>query len=203
MEQYFLYITIAFLTIASPGPAVILSVSNSLKYGFKGSISGILGIAIGTLFIAIISGSSLGQLLANTETAFTVIKYIGTAYLIYLGVKMWRTAASFSLQESDMKNSESARFFEAFSLTLLNPKKIFFFISLFPQFVDPSESYMNQFLVLAASFSALVIIIHCVYSIAAKLVRHKLSSPRGQQIFGKASGGFLVCFGLGLAMSNK
>lgn len=94
MDSYLLFLAIAAATIASPGPGVVLTISNALRYGVRGAVSGIMGIASGMLIIAVLSASSLAVLMLASATAFTIVKFIGAAYLIYLGVKMWRTSTN-------------------------------------------------------------------------------------------------------------
>jgi len=89
MENYILYIAIASATIASPGPGVVLTISNAIRYGFVGSASGIVGVASAMLCIAVISATSLAAVLSASATAFIILKYVGAAYLIYLGIRMW------------------------------------------------------------------------------------------------------------------
>jgi len=203
MENYLLYIAIASATIASPGPGVILSISNSIRYGFFGAASGIFGVAIAMLGIAIISATSVAVILASSAFAFTILKYIGASYLIYLGIKIWRSSSKFDVTNKNAIKSNKHKFTEGFLITLLNPKPIFFFMSLFPQFINPNENYQIQFLVLATTFSFLVVLIHCIYAAFAKASRSKLSSQKGSKIISRVSGSFYIFFGLGLAASNK
>lgn len=203
MESYLLYITIASATIASPGPGIVLTVSNSISYGFKGAVPGIAGVAIGMLCIAIMSATSLAVILATSALAFTVLKYIGAAYLIYLGIKMWCSSSTLNINSKGKIVSARKRFIDGFLITLLNPKPIFFFMALFPQFINPTKSYTFQFFALALTFSALVVIIHFCYALFSQSVRVRLSIPKGSQILNKISGGFYMFFGVGLAVTNK
>ena len=91
METYLLFVIIAAITVLSPGPGVILTLSNAIRFGFSGAVGGILGIAVGTLIVAIISATGVGVILATSVMIFTIMKYIGAAYLIYLGIKLWRS----------------------------------------------------------------------------------------------------------------
>ena len=203
MELYFLYIAIATVTISSPGPGVILTISNSLRYGFIKAIFGIMGIALGILFIAIISASSLSIILSTSAFAFTVLKYIGAIYLIYLGIKLWNSTGTFC-ENKDYKEKTSFKIFlEGITITLLNPKAIFFFASLFPQFINQNENYINQFIILSLIFSSLVIIIHFLYAISASLARAKLTTAKTSRAIARTSGSVLMCFGVGLAVSTK
>jgi homoserine/homoserine lactone efflux protein len=203
MDEYLLYITIAAVTIASPGPGVILTIANSLRYGFVGAIVGILGVALGGLCVAIVSATSLAALLSTSALAFIILKYVGAAYLIYLGIKLWRSTPTFTTDSMHKDKTSFQRFIEGLSITLLNPKPIFFFMSLFPQFINPQQGYISQFILLSLTFSCLVVVIHCVYGISASFAKSKLSSPGAGRAINKSSGGVFVCFGIGLAASSK
>ena len=85
-QSYLLFVAFAAVAIATPGPGVLLTVSNALRYGFARSFPGIVGLAIGMLGVGVLSGAGWGALLASSATAFTVAKYVGAAYLIYLGL---------------------------------------------------------------------------------------------------------------------
>src|SRR5688572_23458725 len=100
MKLYSLFLLMAAATVLSPGPGVVMTLTNSLRYGMKGTFGGILGIAFGALVVAAISATSLGMLLATSSVAFTVLKFIGAAYLVYLGIKLWR-APAFQFQEQN------------------------------------------------------------------------------------------------------
>lgn len=203
MELYFLYIAIATITISSPGPGVILTISNSLRYGFIKAIYGIMGISLGILFLAIISATSLSIILSTSAFAFAILKYMGAIYLIYLGIKLWNSSGTFC-ENKDYKQKTSFKIFlEGITITLLNPKAIFFFASLFPQFINQNENYINQFITLSLIFSILVIMIHFLYAISASLARAKLTTPKISRNIAKTSGSILMCFGIGLAVSSR
>ena len=145
MEQYLLYLLIVTITVASPGPGVILTLSNSIRYGIKPTLAGAFGIALGILIIAVVSATSLGVLLSTSAIAFTVLKYVGAAYLVYLGIKLWRSPAiklsGDTEKEALPEDPQYAyRFKEGFFVSLLNPKAIFFFMSLFPQFINHEQN---------------------------------------------------------------
>lgn len=203
MDLYLLYLFIAAITISSPGPGVILTLTNTVRYGFSGALSGILGIVSSMFIIAIISATSLGLLLSTSALAFSIIKYTGAAYLIYLGIKLWRTPQQNIQTYHTQINSHLKRFIEGFSITFFNPKPIFFFISLFPQFIDPTGNYISQFIILAISFSLLAIVIHCLYALGARSAQAWLTSKKGHRTVNKLGGGAFIAFGAGLATSNK
>jgi len=207
MEQYLLYIVIAAITVASPGPGVILTLSNAIRHGVKPSLSGVLGIAMGILIIAIISASSLGILLASSALAFTILKYVGAAYLIYLGIKLWRSPVmkfDSGMKDKISNNPEyGLRFKEGFLVSLLNPKPIFFFMSLFPQFINHQQSYLLQFTILVVTFCGLILATHTLYALAANSIKGWLSSTKGSKTVSRVGGSIFVLFGFGLASSQR
>jgi threonine/homoserine/homoserine lactone efflux protein len=206
MDQYLLYLTVTALMVASPGPGVVLTLSNAIRHGVKPALSGVIGIALGVLIIAIISASSLGILLATSSLAFTIIKYAGAAYLIYLGIKLWRSP-SINLAEETSKKVKNPNYFtrfkEGFLVSVLNPKPIFFFMSLFPQFINHQQSYLLQFTYLTLPFCSLIIIVHSAYALGANSIKGWLSSPSGSKVVNRTGGGIFVMFGLGLASSHR
>jgi threonine/homoserine/homoserine lactone efflux protein len=203
MDHYILFVTMASLTILSPGPGVTLTLTNSIRYRMSDTFGGILGIAFGALVVAAISATGLGILLAASATAFTVMKYVGAAYLIYLGIKMWRSLPTMVRESDDVKSNMGRRFLEALALQLSNPKAIFFFLSIFPQFISDARPYAIQFFTLVFTYGCLVVVIHLLYAISASRVKRWLSSRRGSRVFNMVGGGAFVFFGLALATSKK
>jgi threonine/homoserine/homoserine lactone efflux protein len=204
MKLYPLFLFMATLTVLSPGPGVIMTLTNSLRYGTKGTFGGILGISFGALVVAAISATSLGIVLAASALAFTVIKFIGAAYLVYLGIKLWRSPA-FRINGRPVacKAGFKKRFLEGLSLQLTNPKAIFFFLSIFHQFIDRSMDYSIQFTVQVLTYSTLVIVIHCLYALLAQRVRSWLSSEKGGRVINKLGGATFMFFGAALATAKR
>lgn len=206
MEGYFLFILIAVVTIFSPGPGVLLTLTNSIRYGMSGAIGAIVGIAFGTFIIAAVSATSVGVLLATSALAFTILKFIGATYLIYLGIKLWRTPNA-KIQTNSSTRIErrtiKLQFIEGLILQITNPKAVFFFISIFPQFVDYTTQYLAHFVLLVVTYSCLVLIIHFLYAYLAKSARKWFNSEKGSLIVKRTSGGTFVLFGIGLASASK
>ena len=207
MDQYILYLVIVAIMVASPGPGVILTLSNAIRFGVKPALSGVLGIALGVFIIAVISASSLGVLLATSAVAFAIIKFAGAAYLIYLGIKLWRSPTIKLNDDSDAYNKREPqygnRFKEGFLVSVLNPKPIFFFMSLFPQFINHQQNYLFQFTYLTLTFCVLIIVVHTVYALAANSIKGWLSSPKGSKTVNRLGGSVFVLFGFGLATSQR
>jgi len=213
MNQYLLYLVIVTITVASPGPGVILTLSNALRFGTKPALAGALGISLGILLIAIISATSLGVLLSTSALAFSIFKYMGAAYLIYLGIKLWRSPA-IKLEENTENQlpvphklqyyrQYKHRFKEGLLVSVLNPKPIFFFMSLFPQFINHEQSYLLQFSYLTLTFCMMILVIHTIYILGANSIKTWLLSPKGSKTVNRAGGTVFVLFGFGLATSNR
>ncbi len=203
MDNYLLYVGVAIATILLPGPAVMLTINNSIQRGLLKSIAGIMGIALAILLVAFISATSLGIVLASSAVAFNIIKILGAAYLIYMGIKMLRSKVTNDHSIKKQEASYARCFIEGFLVSISNPKAVIFFMSIFPQFINTSKEYAPQFILLATTFSLLVMVIHSIYALSASAVKSKLSSEKGKSVINKIGGGVFVGFGVGLAASSK
>lgn len=201
MQNLFLYILIASLTIASPGPGIILTLSNTLHYDLKKSIVGILGISSGMAIIAIIAASGIGILITSSPILLITIKIIGAIYLFYLGVKLFRSNPRNINSEKGLNidiPSNLKLFKEGFFISLFNPKPIVFFMALFPQFINVNNPIIIQFFILGIIFCILVIIIHLIYALCARRIRSKIKSG---YILNKIGGGVFMFFAISLVYS--
>ncbi len=204
MKLYLLFLLVAAATVASPGPGVMLSLNNALRLGWRGSLPGIAGVAAGAAVVAGISATSLGLLLAQSALAFTAIKLLGAAYLVWLGVKLWRAPAQDWADAAHAPAlSPRRRFLEGLTLQFTNPKAIIFFLSILPQFVDPARGAVPQLVLLVLSYASLVMIIHSLYAWAAQSVRQFLSSAGGRRWFQRGSGLVFIGFGLALVRAGR
>lgn len=203
MKLYVLFVAMAAVTVLSPGPGVVMTLSNALRYGMRSTFGGILGIATGALVVAAFSATSAGALLAASSLAFTVLKLVGAAYLIYLGIKLWRAPPFVFSASSAPAAGFGRRFAEGLSLQFTNPKAIFFFLSVFPQFIDPAQDYALQFTALVLTYSALVVLIHSGYAFFAQSAQRWLRSERGGRQVNRVAGTTFVLFGLALATAKR
>lgn len=202
MKLYPLFVLVAAAAVVSPGPGVLMTLTNALRYGFRGTFGGIIGLSFGALIIATVSATSLGILLATSAVAFTVMKLVGAAYLIYLGIRMWRAPAFKFDAEPAHRASFGRRFTEGISLQLTNPKAIFFFLSVFPQFIDLSNNYASQFFGLMLTYGLLVVAIHSIYALSAQRAKLWLTSERGGQILNRVGAATFMLFGIILATAK-
>jgi threonine/homoserine/homoserine lactone efflux protein len=205
MKSYAVFFVLAAATVASPGPGVLLTLTNAMQFGMTRALFGIVGIAFGAITMATISASSIGLIVASSAAAFTALKYLGAMYLVYLGWKVWFSAAARQqIGPQVFKPGSNTKMYltswwEGTSLQFTNPKSLLFFMSILPQFIDGSDRYVNQVAVLIVTYSLLVIAIHCGYGLAARQARQLFSSPRALVIVRRASGACFMAFGLTLA----
>ena len=173
---YPVFLLVAATTVLSPGPGVVMTLTNALRHGFRGTFGGILGISAGAFAVATLFATGLGVLLATSAAAFTVMKYVGATYLVYLGVRLWRSPAVPIVPGPAAPTGFGRRFLEGLSLQLTNPKAIFFFLWVFPQFLDHTRPMAPQFAVLVLTYSSLVVLIHSGYALSAQRARSWLGS---------------------------
>lgn len=203
MQLYAMFFFMATLTVLTPGPGVVMTLTNTLRYGLRRAAGGILGIAAGTLLVATLSATGLGILLATSAVAFTLMKLLGAAYLIYLGLRLWHSPA-LQFTPGDGSNGGFAHFFrQGVTLQITNPKAIFFFLSVLPQFIDLKAGYRHQFILLVMTYVSLVIVIHGLYGLGAGRAKRWLISERGSKVLGRIGAVMLLGFGVALGSAAR
>ena len=180
-----------------------MTLTNSIRCGFRNTFGGILGIAFGAFVVAAISATGVGLILTASALAFTIMKYIGAVYLVYLGARLWRAPGIHVKKEIIHEVGFGRRFLEGLSLQLTNPKAIFFFLSIFPQFIDQTMNYSIQFTILVLTYSSLVIVIHSFYAMTAWRARTWFNSEKVGRILNKAGGAMFIFFGAALATVKR
>lgn len=199
VERFVAFLVVASITIASPGPGVILTISNTLKYGFNGAVAGILGIVVGMLIISTVAASGVGVVILASKDTFLILKYLGAAYLAFLGLKLWFSKSKERVGEASPEQQGISAFTKGLLVTLANPKALVFFVALFPQFIDTKQSILSQFIALSTTFSLLVLGIHLIYALMAGHAKQWFSTETGYQALNKLSGGCFFSFAVGLA----
>lgn len=197
-----------FLLCLTPGPAVLLVVSQGVTAGFKPSLRGTLGILAGNAIYFFLSALGLGALLLASAPLFQIIKWLGIAYLILTGIRMLVSRGEAETPDdatvaSTVTRDRSLKLFSQGLLTqLANPKAIIFFTALLPQFISPGGPVLVQFLLLGVVSIAVEFPVLISYGWLAqrssRLIPERLSSlPQ------RIAGGFLICAGVGLASMRK
>ena len=186
-----------------PGPAVVYIVTRSLDQGRRAGIVSTLGIEAGTLVHALAAAIGLSALIASSATAFTIVKYAGAAYLIYLGVRKLLQREPW---DEDAPPSASSRLFlEGVVVQVLNPKVAIFFLAFLPQFVDPSRGAVAlQTLALGTLFTLLALASDGVYAVLAGAAGRWLRADRrSRRWLSRSSGGVYVALGTTTALAGS
>lgn len=206
ISNWLVFCGVALLTTFTPGPAVLLAISNSVARGPRRALIGSLGNALGLFVVSGTALAGLGIVLATSASAFTLLKLAGAGYLIYLGVRQWRnTANAFAAVKASPAPHAGWRLFaQGVSVALTNPKGILFFSALFPQFLTQDSPLLEQFVVLTTTFSICALLSHTFYALLAHTLRNQFASPRRARLFNRVSGGLFVVLGLSLLrLQNK
>lgn len=195
-----LWLTFAAASMALlliPGPTVLLVLSYALSKGRSVAVASAAGVALGDLVAMTASLVGLGALVLASATLFMVLKWIGAAYLIYLGIKLIRSAPTGGLEMPQADDITAGRVFgHTAAVTALNPKSIAFFIAFVPQFVRPDATLLPQFAILISTFVGLAALNALAYALAADRLRSVISRPNIITWITRAGGAALVTMGV-------
>ena len=188
-----------------PGPTVLLVLSYAISQGRGVAIATVAGVALGDLIAMTASLLGLGALVLASATLFTVLKWLGAIYLMYLGIKLFMSASEMSLDPVEKVGKTTAKsvFIHAATVTALNPKSIVFFIAFAPQFVDVEAALVPQFSILIATFVILAAINALTYAILAGKLRQRIAKPSVLAWFSRIGGTTLVAMGLATAAFSQ
>lgn len=205
LELWLAYVALCFLFAVTPGPAVLLTSGQAIARGLSAGFAVILGTQLGNLIYFVISAAGLGAVLVASETAFSILKYAGAAYLIYLGFRTLRNArAAATPQEAERVAVWRHSFMQGLLNQLANPKSILFWGALFPQFVNfRADNVAVQFAILAVTGVIADIIVLSTYAaIAARGGRFMASGPLAVWRE-RISGGALIVVGGALSLVKR
>lgn len=209
-HQLLLFVLAGLLLNLTPGPDVLYIVSNSLRSGARAGIVAGLGITAGCFVHVFAAAVGVSALLATSATAFTVLKWIGAAYLCWVGVKLLLSKAPEqatdlqALARSQAPRSLWAIFRGGFLTNVLNPKVAIFFLAFVPQFIAPAtENKALAFVLLGTLFNVNAIPINSGWALAAAWMARRDAVQRGMHWLDRAAGAMFIAFGLRLAVSDN
>lgn len=186
-----------------PGPTVLMVLSYALSKGRSVAVACALGVATGDFIAMTASLLGLGALVIASATLFTVLKWVGAAYLVWMGVKLLRSAPSEGLKVPKREVTARGVYGHAAMVTALNPKSIAFFIAFVPQFLRPETALMAQFAVLIGTFVGLAALNALAYALLADRLRVAIGRPRVLTWLTRAGGTALVGMGLLTAVLRR
>ncbi|RWX75654.1 LysE family translocator [Neorhizobium lilium] len=206
LEHWLAFAAASSILLAIPGPTILLVISYALSHGRKAASATVAGVALGDFTAMTASMLGLGALLAASALLFTVLKWVGAAYLIYLGIKLWKTPVTKAAMEEGAEEKQVSKpfriFLHTYVVTALNPKSIVFFVAFLPQFLDLSRPLLAQMAIFEVTFLILATINATLYGLLASMARNSIRKPKVQRIVNRTGGSLMIGAGL-LSLSFK
>jgi threonine/homoserine/homoserine lactone efflux protein len=197
IEHWLAFAGASLLLLAIPGPTVLLVISYALGHGRRSALATVVGVGLGDFTAMTASMLGLGALLAASAVLFTVLKWIGAAYLVYLGVKLWRApVGTLGKASADAETRPLHIFLHAYAVTALNPKSMVFFVAFLPQFLDLAAPLVPQMTILEATFLTLAMLNAFSYAMLATAARRTIRKPAVQAAINRIGGSLLIGAGL-------
>jgi len=208
LTTYVVFIAASAALIIIPGPTVTVIIANSLNAGSRAGLQNVAGTQLGLGLMVLVLAFGFASIVERMSSVFDVLRVVGAVYLVWLGLKLWRSNGSTITSANDNAGTEMQKqgggsyFFQGFLVIWSNPKVLFFFGSFIPQFVDPTRPTALQVLLLGATFMIIATILDVAYAVAAGQMRQWLNG-RKIAVMEKVSGCFLVGGGIWLAFSKR
>ncbi|MCF6305765.1 MAG: LysE family translocator [Rhodobacteraceae bacterium] len=197
IQLWFTFVIASGALLMIPGPTVLLVLSYALSQGRPVAVATALGVGVGDFLAMTVSLLGFGALVLASASLFTILKTVGAVYLIYLGVRLIRSAPRARLgRVHTAAIPAKSVFFHAMSVTALNPKSGVFFIAFVPQFVDANAALLPQFAILIATFVSMATINALVFALLADRMRVKISKPSVIGWLTRIGGGGLIAMGV-------
>ena len=199
IETWLAFVAASTVLLIIPGPTILLVISYALGRGMRAALPVAVGVALGDFTAMTLSLLGLGALLAASALLFTIFKWAGAAYLVWLGLALWRAGARLEVQGRKDEAPAFGMLGHAWLVTALNPKSITFFIAFLPQFIDPTVGFWNQMLIFEATFLGLAFANAIGYGLIASRARGLVQNQRAIGIFNRVGGSLLIGAGLAAA----
>lgn len=200
IDHWLAFAAASAILLAIPGPTILLVISYALGHDRRTAGATVAGVTLGDFTAMTASMLGLGALLAASALVFTGLKWIGAAYLIYLGIKLWRAPVA---ANAGAANGEAVRaekpiriFLHAYLVTALNPKSLIFFVAFLPQFIDTTRPVAMQLVIFEATFLVLATTNATLYALLASMARTQIRKPRVQRIVNRTGGTLMIGAGL-------
>jgi threonine/homoserine/homoserine lactone efflux protein len=208
LDTWLIYAAAVLVLTITPGPAVLMCVTSGVNVGARRTLFAALGSVTAVLAIMACSAVGVGAVLAASETLFNAIKWCGVAYLIYIGVSTLRSSASsFELPGAQADAASQASRLALYTKGLLvgasNPKALLFFTAFFPQFINPAQPQLPQFLVLGGTFVCFELLSLMGYASFAARLAPWLRVRGRAKVFNRLSGGMFIAAGVLLATVKR
>ena len=202
--KFFLFIGVSWALIIAPGPDMLYVITRGIAHGRRAGILSAIGVVCGILVHTTAAALGLTLILQTSAFAFLLVKYVGAAYLIYLGIKAWQDKSTLSLQSSTAGITSSALFWQGVLSNVLNPKIAIFFLAFLPQFVEKeSSSVAWQMIFLGLTFACFGLCFLLVVGYSSGTIGRWLTNrPQYTQSLQRLAGGILIGLGIRLAFTE-
>ena len=201
MENLFTLVALTIVLVLIPGPNVALIVANSLKHGTRFGLITVAGTTLGVAMQLALVVLGLSAILALAASVLVWVKWVGVAYLVYLGFKAWREPAHELLDVKSQRGHYKALFWRGMGLAVINPKTLIFNAAFLPQFVSSGNTGPGQFLLVAGVFLLVLGLGDVLWAVFAGFARSYMA--RFNRLTNRVSGGFLMAAGAGLALARN
>lgn len=198
IEAWLAFTSATLVLLVIPGPTILLVVSYALGQGWKTALPMAIGVALGDFTAMTLSLFGVGALLKASATVFMALKWIGAAYLIYLGFKLFRAGGTLDVKPIAEKSSVTKMIGHSWLVTALNPKGITFFVAFVPQFVNTAAPFVPQAVIFEATFICLAFANALGYAFVASKARALVSNPKAITVLNRVGGTLLM--GAGVAV---
>jgi len=204
IELWLAFVAASAVLLIIPGPTILTVISYSMAHGRRANIPLTAAVALGDSTALVVSLLGLGALLAASAFWFTIIKWMGGLYLLYLGIKLLRAGVTpATLAAPDSTGSRWKLFANTYLVTALNPKGIIFFVAFLPQFISPKLAVTQQLWILAVTFVVMATLNATLYAVFAGSARRLLASPRAQRGFNLTGGSLLSAAGVWALLAKR
>lgn len=195
-EAWLAFASATMVLLLIPGPTILLVVSYALGQGWRTALPMAIGVALGDFTAMTLSLFGVGALLHASATLFTALKWVGAAYLIYLGIKLFRSGDTLKAEAKTEATPPLKMMAHAWIVTALNPKSITFFVAFVPQFVNPHVSFVEQAIIFEITFLTLAFLNAFGYALIASRARTLVGNPKVIKVFNRTGGSLLVGAGV-------
>ena len=198
LHTWWLFVAMAFVVSATPGPNMLLVMSHSARFGWRAAVATMCGCMTSLLAMMCISAAGMGALLHAFPTVFDALRLVGAAYLAYLGLMAWRSPVADAAEPTGGVARETAvprhLYRQGMLVAASNPKAILFAAAFFPQFLDPNSAKLPQFSILLATFAVIEVSWYLVYALSGHKLSRYLRQARVMRVFNRVTGGAFMGF---------
>ncbi|MDD0976630.1 LysE family translocator [Pseudomonas fontis] len=202
-STFLLYVIAASAVMITPGPAMLLALNNGASHGMRVAGFGMAGAMVSDLILIAAVGCGLGALLQASEQLFSLVKWVGAAYLLYLAWVLWRAPTqALATTHSSAAVTGRSSFLRALLVGLSNPKGLLFLSAFLPQFIRPDQPVAQQYVILAVTTAVLDCVMMMIYALGGRHAMRSFSA-RVMQWVNRSCAGMLAVLALGLSLYRR